>query len=109
MSKIGTQFIELAIVKLQRLILALLALYPSWFYSNINSICAEQNERCSVNRVQQTQIYKSRQLSWSVWHHPNGCVHGASSLFPQESEDAATLPIFTSHVNVLLDIDLILN
>lgn len=44
-----------------------------------------------MSRVQRAKIYKSRQLSWSVWHHPTGSVHTVSSLFTQESE-AAQLP-----------------
>lgn len=75
---------------------------PVWFYSNINSICAEEDERCSVNWVQQTTIYQSRQLSWSLWRHRAGCVQPRLRLH-RNSEDAVglLLPIptlcFTFH------------
>lgn len=64
-----------------------------------------------MKRVQQTKIYKSRQLSWSVWHHRARCVLTASPLFTQDGEDAALLPGHEQHtdVNVFSDIDLIFN
>lgn len=82
----------------------------STFCIVLQYLCAEHSERCSVNWVQPTKIYKSRQLSWSVWHHPTGSVHTVSSLFTQESE-AAVLPGHVRHapVHALLGTDLILN
>lgn len=52
---------------------------------------------CSVNRVQPTKTYQSRQLSQPLWHRPTGSDHAASRCLHRSSEDAALLPATCGH------------
>lgn len=52
---------------------------------------------CSVNRVQPTKTYQSRQLSQPLWHRPTGSDHAASRCLHRSGEDAALLPATCDH------------